>query len=109
MNRFTYSHPDVALPKRNGEDALNSSQYRSLEMSRNEANGEVRKTAWEVLLNGKSDRWFGKVAAVGNEKASASKESRQIENCHTNEQGVIARELKSAVNELVTMELAKMG
>lgn len=49
-----------------------------------------------------------KAAGSANEEVPAEKDSRQIENCCTNEEDVIAQKVKSAVTELATNELSSM-
>lgn len=106
MNRSTRSHPDMVPPMMNPESASHASQDPPFETARNETHDDVLISALEATLNDKREPWSNEAAAAANEGAPVKNESRQISNRHTNEGDVIAREVRSAVSDLVTTELA---
>lgn len=60
----------------------------------------------KALLNNKRELWSSKALAAAKEEAPIRQESNQLENSRTNEEEVIAREVKSALKDLVSTKLA---
>lgn len=102
MTCSTRSHPNVVPPMTNPGAALRASQDPSFEMGRNKEHDDVPIPACEPVLIDESEPWYGKVAVAINVEAPFKHESRHIENDLTNEEDEIAREVKSAVKEMVT-------
>lgn len=61
-----------------------------------------------MTLNAESGSWYGKAIAAANYEVPVEQESVLFENCHTNEQDVIAREVKFPFKKLATTKISTM-
>lgn len=106
MNLSTRSHPELVLPMLKPKSTLCTSHSLSFETTRNEPHDDVLISAWKAALNDESKPKSSEATAAANEEESVEQEGRQIENYYTNEEDVIAREVKSTGKELIA---DKMG
>lgn len=110
LNRSTHSHPDVVPPWRTLKPhyALHPSQDLLFESTGNDTLDYIPLSAWKVALNDEMKPWCREARAAGNDDPSVTHESLYIESCCTNEEDMIAREVKFAVKALVSTELSNI-
>lgn len=77
----------------------------SFKMVGNDRHDNVLVTAQEAILNDKSKTRSSAIVAAANDEGSVEHDSGQIEDHRTNKEELIAREDKSAVQELIISEL----
>lgn len=92
---------DVAPPMTNIEAAPRTLVEPSFDAARDDAPYDVQESACEAALNNESKPWSGRVTAAGNDRTPVLQGSRHIENCHTNEEDLIARGIDIEVTESV--------
>lgn len=68
----------------------------------------VSISAWKPALNKKSEPWSGKAAGAANEEAPGEFDQRHIESRRSDNDELIAREVKSAVKNPVANKMANM-
>lgn len=80
----------------------------SFGMARNDSLDDVLILAWEAAFGDESEPWCGKAAAAAREEGPVQQQSCQIETPCTNEEDIIAREVKLSDIELTIIELATL-
>lgn len=97
MNRSTHPRPNVVPRMTNPEVALRASHDLLLETANNDIYYNVPISAWEAVLNKEHPRIAAGVATAVQDEALVKFERHQIESWGTENEDVIAREVKSTV------------
>lgn len=98
-------HRYMISPIRNCKRAMPTSHDPPFQTSRTETNYDVMISKWKEDFNEHGAQWASKGAAVANDEAHVKPENRQ-ENCHTDNEKLISREVKGTGKDLVATELS---
>lgn len=98
-------YPDVTFSTSNPKTALHTYHHLSFERESSDPQDDVPISAWEADLNDKSCPWGGIVAAAADKEAPSKVEYRHIRIRRSVDGGVTEREVKSAIKQLVRIEM----
>lgn len=98
----------LSPPMTSPEAAPHTSQELSFQIAKNDAHDNVPILLLEAAWNFQREQWSSETEAAGNGEEPVDHGSSQIENCRTNKEALIAWEVNSTVNQLVTTEFWNM-
>lgn len=108
MKGFPSLRPEMASNMSKPEAGLRTSHDPLVEMARHEPYEDVPILAWEVALGDKIDPWFDKGAAFDCKEGPGEVDHSPFGTLPNENGDVITQKVKSAVKELVEIEMATM-
>lgn len=90
------------------EATMCTSNDTSLATSLTDGNKDIPILTWDAVVNDESNLWSVIVPAVANDESIVEHENRPTGTCCTDNEDVIAKEIKYAVKDLVTKDFLKL-